>query len=116
MSRIEFFKIENGNCLVEEFLDSQPAKVAQKITWVLKIIEEGKIISKQFFKKMSGSDEIWECRIDYGSNAYRIFGFWTEKNTLILTHGFQKKTQKTPRKEIERAEKYRKDYFDRLNQ
>ncbi|TGN03204.1 type II toxin-antitoxin system RelE/ParE family toxin [Leptospira dzoumogneensis] len=43
------------------------------------------------------------------------FGFWATKNTLILTHGFQKKTQKTPAKEIERAEKYRNNYFDRLN-
>ncbi|MEI1280099.1 type II toxin-antitoxin system RelE/ParE family toxin [Leptospira venezuelensis] len=114
MNRIEFFKAENGRCLVEEFLDSQPAKVTQKITWVLKIIEEGENISKQFLKKMSGRDEIWECRIDYGSNAYRILGFWSGNHTFILTNGFQKKTQKTPIKEIERAEKYRKNYFDRL--
>ncbi|TGM11875.1 type II toxin-antitoxin system RelE/ParE family toxin [Leptospira selangorensis] len=115
MNRIEFFKTESGRYPVEEFLDSQPAKIAQKIIWVLKIIGEGEIISKEFFKKMSGSDEIWECRIDYGSNAYRIFGFWAARNTLILTNGFQKKTQKTPNKEIERAEKYRKNYFNRLN-
>ncbi|PKA16028.1 type II toxin-antitoxin system RelE/ParE family toxin [Leptospira haakeii] len=115
MIRIEFFKKEKGRCPVEEFLDSQPGKVAQKITWVLKIIEEGKIVSKQFFKKMIGTDEIWECRVEYGSNAYRIFAFWAEKNKLVLTHGFQKKTQRTPDKEIVKAERYRKDYFDRLN-
>ena len=115
MNRIEFFKTENGRCLVEEFLDSQPAKIAQKIIWVLKIIGEGEIISKQFFKKISGSDEIWECRVEYGSKAYMILGFWDGKKKLVLNHGFQKKKQKTPGQEIERAEKYRKNYFRRLN-
>lgn len=51
MNRIEFFRTENGKCTVEEFLDSLPAKAAQKITWALKIIEEGELISKRFFKK-----------------------------------------------------------------
>ena len=61
---------------------------------------------------MTGTDDIWECRIKQGSNIYRIFAFW-KGNEIILTHGFIKKTQKTPRNEIEKAENYKKDYFNR---
>jgi len=86
-----FYKTADGKCPVQEFLDSLPGKVAQKLV---------------------GTEEIWECRIQFGSNAYRIFCFFIG-NTVVLTHGFAKKTQKTPIHEIERAAAYRRDFLRR---
>jgi phage-related protein len=110
MHEIEFFKTNQGKCPVEDFLDSLSAKVAQKVTWVLNIIEEGEIIPTKFFKKLPGTDGIWECRVEFNSEIYRIFGFYGKGKTLVLTHGFQKKSQKTPFNEIEKAQIYKKEY------
>jgi len=107
-----FYKSANQKCPVREFLDSLPSKAAQKVTWTLSLLEDLEIIPAHYFSKMSGTDEIWECRAKLGSNIYRVFAFWG-KNKIILTHGFVKKTQKTPKNEIERAESYKRDYFER---
>jgi phage-related protein len=89
-----------------------PGKVAQKIVWVLKLLEDLEIVPSSYFKKLVGTEEIWECRIQFGSNTYRIFCFFID-NSVILTHGFIKKSQRTPTYEIERAEAYRRDFFKR---
>ena len=109
---ILFYRTAFQKCPVEEFLDSLPSKVAKKVTWVLGLLEDLDVIPAQYFTKMPGTDDIWECRIKLGSNIYRIFAFW-DGNKIILTHGFIKKTQKTPGSEIEKAENYKKDYFQR---
>ncbi len=110
---VVFYRTLNNKCLVEEFLDTVPSKVAQKILWVLKFLEDLERVPAQYFVKMSGTEDIWECRIKLGSNIYRIFAFW-DGNKIVLTHGIIKKTQKTPPQEIEKAENYKKDYFQRL--
>ncbi len=113
MSReILFYKSVNQKRPVREFLDSLPSKAAQKVTWTLNLIEDLEIIPVHYFSKMVGTDEIWECRAKLGSNIYRVFAFWDE-GKIILTHGLVKKTRKTPKNEIERAEIYRKDYLER---
>ncbi len=66
-----------------------------------------------YFKKLVSTEEIWECRIQLGSNAYRIFCFFDGHSVVILTHGLIKKTQKTPQREIKRAEGYRRDHLQR---
>ncbi|HZX48356.1 MAG TPA: type II toxin-antitoxin system RelE/ParE family toxin [Nitrospirota bacterium] len=71
------------------------------------------IVPSSYLKKLTGTEEIWECRIVFGSNAYRIFCFFIENSVVVLTHGFTKKSQKTPKTEIERAEAYRKDFLER---
>lgn len=69
--------------------------------------------NKELFKKLENSD-IWEFRTLYNGIAYRLFAFWdTEKGTLVkATHGIIKKTQKTPPKEIAKAETIMKRYFE----
>ena len=109
---IEFYRTHDGKCPVEEFLDSLPGKIAQKITWLLEILELKGILPGNHFKKLKNSD-IWECRIQFGNNIYRVFGFFNNISFLVLTHGFIKKTQKTPKNEIERAKKYLNDYIKR---
>jgi phage-related protein len=108
---IIFSTTETGRRPVEEFLDSLQSEEAQKISWVLKLIEELDRVPTQYFKKLSGSEDIWECRERMKTKAIRIFGFFADGGTLILTHGYAKKSQKTEAREIELAEKYRKDYL-----
>jgi phage-related protein len=107
-----FYRTIDGKCPVQEFLDSLSGKVAQKIVWVLRLLEDLDKVPSSYFKKLIGTEEIWECRIQFGSNAYRIFGFFMD-NSVVLTHGFVKKSQRTPVQEIERAEVYRRDFLRR---
>jgi phage-related protein len=98
---------------MREFLDSLAGKTAQKVAWVLSLIEDLDVVPSTYFKKLVSTEEIWECRIQHGSNAYRIFCFFDGNAVVVLTHGLIKKTRKTPVREIERAEAYRRDYFQR---
>ena len=74
-------------------------------------------MDKELFKKLDNS-EIWEFRTLFNGNCYRLFSFWdTETDTLVIaTHGIVKKTQKTPKKEITKAEEIRKQYFELKHQ
>ena len=71
------------------------------------------MIPSTYFKKLEGTEDIWECRLQLGSDAYRFLAFFSDKGVIVLTHGFSKKNQKTPRNEIERAEAYKKDFIRR---
>lgn len=110
---IIFYTTTDGKCPVRDFLDALSGKAAQKVTWVLRLLEELDVIPAVYFKKLTGSDEIWECRIQFGSNAYRLFCFFMKSEVIVLTHGLIKKTQKTPKSEIEKAEACRKDFLRR---
>lgn len=110
---ITFYRNAAGRCPVQDFLDSLPAKAAQKVTWVLSLLEDLDVVSSSYFKKLHGTEEIWECRIKFGSNTYRILCFFAGNSVVVLTHGFVKKSQKTPVSEIERAEAYRRDFLGR---
>ena len=93
------------------FVRSLPIKVQEKIVYNYKKIENG-LMSKELFKKLDDS-EIWEFRTLYNGNCYRLFSFWdTDTETFIIaTHGIVKKSQKTPQKEIAKAEKIMEEYF-----
>ena len=110
---IQFYKKPNGECPVESFLDALPAKVAQKAVWVLNLIEDLDRVPAHYFCKLADTDDIWEFRIKFGSNIYRVFAFF-DGHKVIVTHGFFKKTQKIPREEIEKAENFKNDYFQRI--
>lgn len=92
------------------FLKSLGDKAKAKIMY--NINRSKYVIDKTFFKKLEGS-EIWEFRTLYDGIQYRLFSFWdTDEDTLVVaTHGIIKKTQKTPSKEIAKAERIRKEYF-----
>lgn len=107
-----FYRKSDGTCPVEEFLDSLPPKMAQKAVWVIGLIEDLDRVPAHYFCKLTDTDELWEFRIKWESNIFRVFAFF-DGNKVVLTHGFVKKTQKTPAGEIEKAERYKKDYFER---
>ena len=95
----------------DQFLLSLPQKVADKIMYNIRRVQKGER-DPELFKKL-GDTEIWEFRTLYNKIAYRLFAFWdTEKETLVIaTHGIVKKTQKTPKKEIAKAQEFRRLYF-----
>jgi phage-related protein len=95
-----------------DFFENQTEKVKSKIDHVLYIIAIAERIPKKFFDHMTGTEGLYEIRIEYGSNIYRIFSCFDEGNIVILFNGFQKKSQKTPQKEIDKAIKIKKEYFE----
>jgi len=98
---------------IDDFLDTLSSKQAQKVAWVLNIIEEMEIVPSQYFQKMVNTDDIWEARVKIGSNIFRLLGFFDGAKLVVMSHAFQKKTQKTPRQAIRLAEKRKRDYFGR---
>lgn len=113
MKVIHFYRSESGDSPVEDFLDSLIGEQAQKVTWVLQLIEDLETVPAQYFKKLVNTDNLWEVRVQIGNNAFRLLGFLEGEQVVILNHAFQKKTQKTPKKEIWIAESRKKDYFKR---
>ncbi len=113
LREIKFYKTAKGKSPVEEFFNTLSAKQAQKVIWVLKLIEELNMIPKQYFKKMVNTDDIWEIRVKFGSNIFRLLGFFDGAKLIVISHAFQKKMQKTPRQAIQLAEQRKQDYFRR---
>lgn len=99
-----------------DFLDSLPQKVYKKIAYNINQVRLG-VKDTELFKKLDDSDGIWEFRTRFDKQAYRLFAFWdTETDTLVVaTHGIIKKTQKTPTKEIAKAESIKRQYFNNKN-
>lgn len=111
MRAINFYRTRFGRCPVEEFLDALTSKQAQKIAWVLQLIEELEVVPTQYFKKLVNTEDIWEVRVQQGGNIFRLLGFFDGATLIILTQGFAKKSQKTPLDEIRLAESRKRDYF-----
>jgi phage-related protein len=95
-----------------EFYQEQTWKVQKKILWTLKVIETVDRIPEIYFKHLESTQGLYEIRVQVGSNIFRIFCFFDLNNLVVVGHGFQKKTQKTPSGEIERAEKIKKEYYE----
>jgi len=110
---MRFYRTDSGHCPVEDFIDSLNGKQAQKVAWVLNLIEELDSVPARYFKKLVNTDDLWEARIDSGSNTFRLLGFFDENRLIVLAHGFQKKSQKTPKQDISLAQERKKDYFRR---
>ena len=111
MRTIKFYKLKSGRSPVEDFFDSLTNKQFEKISFVLDLIEEIDIVPSKYFKKLKGTDDLWEIRVQQGNNIFRILCFFDGKNLVILNHAFAKKSQKTPQKDIALAEKRKHDYF-----
>ncbi|TAK53997.1 MAG: type II toxin-antitoxin system RelE/ParE family toxin [Bacteroidetes bacterium] len=113
MRAIEFYRTKNGSCPIEEFLDSLSDRHAQKAAWTFRLVKRLQIVPQQYFKKLSGTDELWEIRVQQGGERSRYLGFFDGSTLLVLTSAFIKKQQKTPRSEIEIAQQRRADYLHR---
>jgi phage-related protein len=96
----------------EKFYDDQTEKVQRKILWTLKIIEEIDRIPEVYLKHLKSTSGLYEIRIQVGNNIFRIFCFFDMDNLVVIGHGFQKKSQKTPKNQIERAELIKRKYYE----
>jgi phage-related protein len=109
---VHFYRTESGDCPVEEFLDALTGKQAQKVVWVLRLVEQLDSVPAQYFKKLVGTDDLWETRAQHGGDTFRLIGFF-DATRFVVVSGFAKKTEKTPRQEIEVASARRQDYLSR---
>jgi phage-related protein len=96
----------------EDFLKKQNRKVQNKIYKILEAIETLEKVPERYLKHLKGTNGLYEARIQLGSNIWRVFCFFDRGRLVILLNGFQKKTQKTPKKEIDKAVKLMKQYYE----
>ena len=94
------------------FFNAQKEEVRKKLNWTLQLISIQERIPEKFFKHITGSDALFEIRVEVGSDIFRVFSFFDKGNLVVLVNGFQKKTQKTPKSEIKMAEKLKKEYLE----
>ncbi len=95
-----------------KFYYQQSLEVQGKIEWTLGLVRDLTRIPDKYFKHIEGTDGIYEIRVQVGTNIYRLLAFFDEGNLVILANAFQKKTQKTPQKEIKLAKQLKKEYFN----
>jgi len=95
----------------EEFVKSLTLKVKNKIGYVLFLMTVSERIPVKFFRHIEGTDGLFEIRIEFESNIYRIFCCFDEGKLIVLFNGFHKKTQKTPQAEIQKALSIKIEYF-----
>ena len=96
----------------EDFLLKQKQKVREKIAWTFLLIEEIQQVPETYLKHIEGTEGLYEVRIQLGNDIFRIFCFFDEGKLVVLANGFQKKTQKTPKQEIEKALKIKEEYYE----
>lgn len=112
MREIIFYQSDFGDKPVEEFLTGLDAAVRAKIVRTLELLRTQQVVPSKFWKKLSGSD-LWEVRVKYAGNIFRLLAAFEKGNRVILLHAFQKKSQKTPRQDMEIAQQRQKRYFQR---
>jgi phage-related protein len=95
---------------VEDYLDGLSDRQVEKVLWTLRVVRELNPVPAQYLQKMSGTNDLWEVRVSHAGNIFRLLGFVTTERTMILVHGFTKKTQKTPPQEMTTAETRKKEY------
>ena len=94
----------------EDFFVKQRAKVKDKIIWTFDLIEEVPRVPETYLKKFYDSDGLYEIRVQQGSDVFRIFCFFDHGQLVVLANGYHKKSQKTPKRETEKAHKIKKEY------
>ena len=93
-----------------DFYEVQSDNVQAKIEWTLNFIRVTKHVPEKYFQHMTGTKGLYEIRVEVGNNIYRIFSFFDKGNIVVLGNAFQKKTQKTPKNEINKALKIMEEY------
>jgi len=95
-----------------DFYEKQREEVQKKIEWTLGLLRDFKIVPEKYFKHIENTKSLYEIRVQVGNNIFRIFAFFDKNNIIVIGNAFQKKTQKTPKKEIETALKIMEEYFN----
>ena len=98
----------------QDFFDKQSEKVKAKIIWTLNLVEDLQRVPETYLKHIENTIGLYEIRVQFGSDIFRIFCFFDQGQLVVLSNGFQKKTQKTPKKEIELALKIKAEYENEM--
>ena len=100
----------------EEFYTKQRQKVKDKIIWTFDLIEEIHRVPETYLKHLENTSGLYEIRVQTGSDIFRIFCFFDQGQLIVLANGFQKKSQKTPKQEIEKALRIKAEYYNEKEQ
>ena len=111
--KVLYYQTESGHEPVAEFIDDLPLPVQQKVFSVFELVETRGMLPYPYSRDIKGVKKLRELRIGFAGNIYRIFYFPHRDRNLILVHGFTKRSQKTPRREIETAANRMKHYLER---
>jgi len=110
---VEFYRTSDGKCPVGDYLDALNDKQAQKVMWTLRAVETLSPVPASYLQKMVNTDDLWEVRISHAGNIFRLLGWAEAGGKLIVAHGFTKKTQATPAREIAVTENRKHEYEKR---
>jgi phage-related protein len=94
----------------KDFYKQQRKSVQDKIAWTLRLIETQDRVPEEYLKHIEGTDGLYEVRVQQGGDIFRIFCFFDVGKLIVLANGFQKKTQKTPKAEIDKALTIKQEY------
>lgn len=112
---VQFYTKENGEKPAKDFILSLDLKMRAKVLGIIKVLEEkGNKLREPYSKHLD--DGIYEIRGKVGTDITRVLYFFYYGKKIIITNGFIKKTQKTPKQEINRAKSYRNDYLERMRE
>jgi phage-related protein len=112
MREIVFYESDFGHKPVEDFLADLEPNARAKVVRTLELLRAQVIVPTKFWKKLAGST-LWEVRVEYAGNIYRMLATTIKGNRVVLLHGFQKKSQKTSRQDMEIAQQRQKRYYQR---
>jgi len=107
--KVVLYETKSGKSPVEDFVKSLSPKEQLKIAWGLKILEDGFALKEPYFKKIEGHPDLWELRITFGGNAFRVYFFEWESSIVVALCGSQKKDGKDQKKDIATAVEYMRD-------
>lgn len=100
----------------QEFFEKQSKKVKAKIVWTLELVEDLQRVPETYLKHIKNTEGLYEIRVQLGNDIFRIFCFFDKDQLVVLANGFQKKSQKTPKDEIQKALKIKSEYeLERAN-
>ena len=95
-----------------DFFETLKPEVKKKFNWTLGFVSTLERIPKKYFEHLTGTDGVYEIKVEVGGDIFRVFSCFDKGNVIILFNGFQKKTQKTPKSEIDMAVKLKNEYFN----
>ena len=107
---LKYRKITFYKNYFQDFFSKQNKKVKEKIIWTFDLVEDLQRVPETYLKHLDNTDGLYEIRVQFAGDIFRIFCFFDEGQLVVLANGFQKKTQKTPKKEIELAIKIKEEY------
>lgn len=108
----KFRTVEAYKDYFADFVAELTQPVRDKVYWTIRLVETIPRVSEKYLKKLEGTDGLFEIRIEYGGDIFRIFCFFDAGKLVILLNGIAKKTQKTPGREIKRALQLREQYYE----